>query len=97
MRYGEKSNPNPWDSTSLEWQTPDLPPVHGNWGPQLPKVYRWAYDYSVPNAQQDFIPQNVAQKDVDWMDSQESICKDIQAYEDSIKPEEKETKSKEKK
>jgi cytochrome c oxidase subunit 1 len=22
-------------------------------------VYRWAYDYSVPGADQDFIPQNV--------------------------------------
>ena len=27
-------------------------------GPELPVVYRWAYDYSVPGAAQDFIPQN---------------------------------------
>ena len=26
--------------------------------PQLPVVYRWAYDYSVPGAPDDFIPQN---------------------------------------
>ena len=50
---------NPWSATTLEWQTPDTPPKHGNWGPQLPVVYRWAYDYSVPGAPDDFIPQNV--------------------------------------
>ena len=33
-------------------------PAHGNWGKELPVVYRWAYDYSVPGAEQDFIPQN---------------------------------------
>ena len=55
---GRKSEKNPWGAASLEWQTPDLPPKHGNWGPALPKVYRWAYDYSVPGAPRDFIPQN---------------------------------------
>src|SRR3984893_394868 len=49
---------NPWRATTLEWQTPDTPPKHGNWGPKLPVVYRWAYDYSVPGAKEDFIPQN---------------------------------------
>ena len=42
---GEKADPNPWEATSLEWQTPDTPPHHGNWGPNLPVVYRWAYEY----------------------------------------------------
>ena len=51
--------PNPWKSTTLEWQTPDTPPHHGNWGPRLPVVHRWAYDYSVPGAADDFIPQTV--------------------------------------
>ena len=55
---GEKAEKNPWRATTLEWQTPDFPPHHGNWGPELPKVYRWAYDYSVPGAKEDFIPQN---------------------------------------
>jgi cytochrome c oxidase subunit 1 len=55
---GKKADPNPWRATTLEWQTPDTPPVHGNWGPKLPVVYRWAYDYSVPGATEDFIPQN---------------------------------------
>ena len=57
LRHGEKAGKNPWRAASLEWQTPDVPPHHGNWGPELPKVYRWAYDYSVPGAKDDFIPQ----------------------------------------
>jgi cytochrome c oxidase subunit 1 len=55
---GPKADPNPWGAASLEWQTPDTPPKHGNWGPKLPTVYRWAYDYSVPGAPRDFIAQN---------------------------------------
>ena len=55
---GEKASSNPWGATTLEWQTPDTPPRHGNWGAQLPAVYRWAYDFSVPGAKNDFIPQN---------------------------------------
>jgi cytochrome c oxidase subunit 1 len=58
LRYGKPSGPNPWRATTLEWQTPDTPPKHGNWGPKLPVVYRWAYDYSVPGAKADFLPQN---------------------------------------
>jgi len=38
---------------------PRHPPKHGNFGAALPVVYRWAYDYSVPGAVEDFIPQNV--------------------------------------
>src|SRR6056300_735460 len=69
MRNGAKADPNPWNSASLEWQTPDTPPVHGNWGDKLPTVYRWAYDYSVPGAKSDFIPQNMAEEDVEMEDS----------------------------
>jgi cytochrome c oxidase subunit I len=58
LRNGEKASGNPWGATTLEWQTPDTPPKHGNWGDELPSVYRWAYDYSVPGHKQDFIPQN---------------------------------------
>ena len=55
---GKPAGPNPWGATTLEWQTPDTPPRHGNWGPAVPGCYRWAYDYSVPGAQWDFLPQN---------------------------------------
>ncbi|QMU61789.1 MAG: cytochrome c oxidase subunit I [Gammaproteobacteria bacterium] len=54
---GKKSERNPWRATSLEWQTEDYPPKHGNWGAKLPIVHRWAYSYSVPGAIEDFIPQ----------------------------------------
>ncbi|HEV7618713.1 MAG TPA: cbb3-type cytochrome c oxidase subunit I, partial [Burkholderiaceae bacterium] len=55
---GKRADGNPWRAASLEWQTPATPPQHGNWGPHLPVVYRWAYAYSVPGAPQDFIAQN---------------------------------------
>jgi cytochrome c oxidase subunit 1 len=55
---GKPSGGNPWRAASLEWQTPETPPTHGNWGKDLPLVYRWAYDYNVPGAAQDFVPQN---------------------------------------
>ena len=65
LRNGKKAEGNPWGAASLEWQTPDTQPVHGNWGKELPTVYRWAYDYSVPGAKEDFIPQNMADADVE--------------------------------
>jgi cytochrome c oxidase subunit I len=58
LRRGPKADRNPWGAATLEWQTPETPPAHGNWGPRLPTVYRWAYDYSVPGAPRDFTPQN---------------------------------------
>jgi cytochrome c oxidase subunit 1 len=58
LRNGKKAGGNPWRATTLEWQTPDTPPKHGNFGDELPVVYRWPYDYSVPGAPEDFIAQN---------------------------------------
>jgi cytochrome c oxidase subunit 1 len=55
---GEKSGDNPWEATTLEWQTETTPPGHGNWGKDVPVCHRWAYDYSVPGYEQDFLPQN---------------------------------------
>jgi cytochrome c oxidase subunit 1 len=55
---GKPAGGNPWRATTLEWQTPETPPGHGNWGKELPVVHRWAYDYSVPGAAEDFLPQN---------------------------------------
>jgi cytochrome c oxidase subunit I len=64
LRHGKEAGGNPWRATTLEWQTPKTPPEHGNWGKELPVVYRWAYDYSVPGVAQDFIPQNVPPDEV---------------------------------
>ena len=47
---------NPWQATTLEWETP-CPTGHGNFGPELPTVHRWAFDYSAPGAKEDFLPQ----------------------------------------
>ena len=58
---GPKAEGNPWKATTLEWQTPTTPPPHGNWGPKLPEVHRWPYDYSLPGAPDDFVPQTVAE------------------------------------
>jgi cytochrome c oxidase subunit 1 len=49
---------NPWQATTLEWETP-CPTGHGNFGDELPVVHRWAFDYSVPGAKDDFVPQTV--------------------------------------
>jgi cytochrome c oxidase subunit 1 len=55
---GTKAPDNPWGAATLEWQTPS-PPPHGNWGPEPPPVvYRWPYEYSPPDHEADFIPQN---------------------------------------
>ena len=62
---GEKAGHNPWNATTLEWQTPHTPPRHGNFDEdKLPSVYRWAYDYGVPGAKEDFIPQNVPSEEM---------------------------------
>lgn len=58
MARGRKAPPNPWGSNTLEWTTPRLP-KHGNWPGEIPKVYRWSYDYSKPGAKEDFIPQHI--------------------------------------
>ena len=56
---GKPAKRNPWGAASLEWQTPDMPPGHGNFGPELPVVYRWAYAYGVPGAPEDFVAQDI--------------------------------------
>jgi cytochrome c oxidase subunit 1 len=57
IRNGELVNSdNPWQATTLEWQTP-TPPPHGNFL-RPPQVYRGPYEYSVPGRQEDYVPQN---------------------------------------
>ena len=64
LKTGKLAEKNPWKANSLEWYTPNVPPVHGNWGDKLPVVHRWAYDYNVPRAKEDFIPQTTPQSEV---------------------------------
>jgi len=49
-------NDNPWDATTLDWQTP-TPPPHGNF-PTPPVAHRGPYEYSPPDSDREFIPQN---------------------------------------
>jgi cytochrome c oxidase subunit 1 len=58
---GQSAVTNPWKSNTLEWTTP-VEHVHGNWPGAIPEVYRWAYDYSNPEHEEDFVPQNVPLK-----------------------------------
>ena len=58
IKNGRKAGDNPWEATTLEWQTP-TPPPHGNFA-HAPTVHRDPYDYSLPGATKDFTPQNQA-------------------------------------
>ena len=61
MFYGKKSIQNPWRATTLEWTAP-VEHIHGNWPGEIPTVHRWAYDYSKPGHDDDFVPQDVPMK-----------------------------------
>ena len=55
---GEKTEENPWQSTTLEWACPSPPLPHKNFE-KIPTVHRGPYEYSVPGQTTDFLPQNV--------------------------------------
>jgi cytochrome c oxidase subunit 1 len=55
---GKVATQNPWKSNTIEWTAP-IERLHGNWPGAIPTVYRWAYDYGKPGAEDDFIPQTV--------------------------------------
>ena len=62
MWRGPKAPQNPWKSNTLEWTTP-VEHIHGNWPGALPEVHRWAYDYSKPGHDEDFVVQTIPLKD----------------------------------
>ena len=64
LKVGKKAGHNPWKANSLEWLTSTVPPEHGNFGERLPVVHRWPYDFSVPGAKDDFIPQTTPPSEV---------------------------------
>ncbi len=53
---GAAAGDNPWDATTLEWQTTSPPPA-GNFAAPV-AVHRGAYDYSVPGHGRDFVAQS---------------------------------------
>lgn len=62
MWRGAKASQNPWRANTLEWTTP-VEHIHGNWPGEIPEVHRWAYDYSKPGHDEDFVPQTEPLKD----------------------------------
>jgi cytochrome c oxidase subunit 1 len=58
MFAGPKAPANPWNATTLEWSIPSPPPFD-NFAGQIPVVYRGPYEFSVPGADEDFIPQHL--------------------------------------
>jgi cytochrome c oxidase subunit 1 len=53
---GQRTEENPWRATTLEWMTSSPPIPHGNFA-TMPVVVRGPYEYSVPGADADFLPQ----------------------------------------
>ncbi|MDW8362847.1 MAG: cbb3-type cytochrome c oxidase subunit I [Myxococcales bacterium] len=56
MFRGRKAEDNPYQANTLEWQT-SSPPPHGNFE-VMPVVYRGPYEYSHPDRDVDWWPQN---------------------------------------
>ena len=56
VKKGEIAGDNPWNSNSLEWAT-SSPPPHLNFKTP-PEVFRGPYEYSHPDRESDFWPQN---------------------------------------
>jgi cytochrome c oxidase subunit I len=58
MARGRKAEQNPWKSNTLEWTAAPSPPPHGNFPDGVPTVYRGPYEYSSPESDTDYLPQN---------------------------------------
>ncbi|HEV3481051.1 MAG TPA: cbb3-type cytochrome c oxidase subunit I [Candidatus Acidoferrales bacterium] len=63
LAKGARAPANPWNATTLEWITTSPPPFD-NFGGRYPRVYRGPYEYSVPGASQDFLPQNLSAEEI---------------------------------
>ena len=60
---GEKvAECNPWRATTLEWSVTS--PPADDFGATDPVVYRGAYEFSVPDVAEDFVPQHLAPEQV---------------------------------
>ncbi|MEI6083268.1 MAG: cbb3-type cytochrome c oxidase subunit I [Verrucomicrobiota bacterium] len=57
LKFGKKATDNPWEATTLEWNTP-TPPPHGNFT-KIPTAFRGPYEYSLPGSDthKDYYPQ----------------------------------------
>jgi heme/copper-type cytochrome/quinol oxidase subunit 1 len=53
--FGKKAGRNPWQATTLEWETVS-PPPHGNFE-KTPVVYHGAFEYASPLVEEDYLVQ----------------------------------------
>ena len=53
---GQRAVDNPWNANTLEWVTTSPPPLENFH--KVPMVYRGPYEYSSPQAEEDWLPQN---------------------------------------
>ena len=53
--WGPKAPRNPWEATTLEWET-ESPPPHGNFE-KVPVVYHGPYEYATPLVPEDWLAQ----------------------------------------
>jgi cytochrome c oxidase subunit 1 len=56
LNAGKVATANPWEANTLEWSTTS-PPPHDNFT-ITPTVYRGPYEYSSPEAAEDWLPQD---------------------------------------
>src|SRR6476619_5168741 len=56
MFKGQRAGENPWEATTLEWNTTS-PPPHDNFAGVLPTVYHGPYEFAVPGAPSDYVMQ----------------------------------------
>jgi cytochrome c oxidase subunit 1 len=63
MFKGKNAGENPWEATTLEWNTTS-PPPHDNFAGVLPSVYRGPYEFAVPGAPSDYVMQSDATAEV---------------------------------
>src|SRR5271163_394049 len=56
LKFGPKASKNPWNATTLEWDT-DSPPPIDNFGGVTPVVHNGPYEYGVPGAPKDYVMQ----------------------------------------
>ncbi|HSS19462.1 MAG TPA: cbb3-type cytochrome c oxidase subunit I [Pyrinomonadaceae bacterium] len=54
---GKKASENPWEATTLEWNTAS-PPPHDNFAGVIPTVQHGPYEFAVPGAPRDYIMQS---------------------------------------
>ncbi len=64
--WGAKAPRNPWNATTLEWETAS-PPPHGNFE-KVPVVHHGPYEYSTPLVEEDWLAQTR------WVDGADQLA-----------------------